>query len=141
MVSLLLPSFVPTISPRSRLADLVALDPQGALSNWGNLPTAIVQSVAAAAPFDPATDPALGTGESWKTTRKRELDRANTDADLSLSVFSQDTSPSSSSPTILPSSPVSIESVDGISSTNRRRDLQKRFARSGLVGDDGSTRS
>ncbi|KAL7411591.1 auxin efflux carrier, partial [Mrakia frigida] len=32
------------------------------LSNWGNLPTAIVQSVAAAAPFDPATDPALGTG-------------------------------------------------------------------------------
>lgn len=36
----------------------------GALSNWGLLPTAIVQSVAASSPFNPATDPALGTGES-----------------------------------------------------------------------------
>lgn len=33
-----------------------------ALSNWGNLPTAIVQSVAANAPFDPTTDPTLGVG-------------------------------------------------------------------------------
>ncbi|KAL7411983.1 auxin efflux carrier [Mrakia frigida] len=32
------------------------------LSNWGNLPTAIVQSVAAGEPFDSATDPTLGVG-------------------------------------------------------------------------------
>ncbi|CED85262.1 Auxin efflux carrier [Phaffia rhodozyma] len=32
----------------------------GTLSNWGNLPTAIVQSVATNAPFDPDTDPTLG---------------------------------------------------------------------------------
>ncbi|CAL1699953.1 unnamed protein product [Somion occarium] len=30
------------------------------LSNWGNLPNAIVLSVTAQAPFDPSTDPALG---------------------------------------------------------------------------------
>ena len=32
----------------------------GSLSNWGNLPTAIVQSVAKEAPFNPSTDPSLG---------------------------------------------------------------------------------
>ncbi|KAL8292621.1 hypothetical protein RQP46_001233 [Phenoliferia psychrophenolica] len=32
----------------------------GMISNWGNLPTAIVQSVATESPFDPATDPSLG---------------------------------------------------------------------------------
>lgn len=41
----------------------------GALSNWGNLPTAVVQSVAAAEPFDPSTDPALGVGQSSSDVR------------------------------------------------------------------------
>lgn len=34
----------------------------GALSNWGNMPTAIVQSVSTKAPFDATTDTALGVG-------------------------------------------------------------------------------
>ncbi|KIR60535.1 membrane protein [Cryptococcus bacillisporus CA1873] len=32
----------------------------GALSNWGNLPTAVVQTLAKSAPFDPGTDVELG---------------------------------------------------------------------------------
>lgn len=29
-------------------------------SNWGNLPTAVVQTIATEKPFDPTTDPTLG---------------------------------------------------------------------------------
>jgi soluble lytic murein transglycosylase-like protein len=32
----------------------------GIVSNWGNLPTAVVQTMAREAPFDPATDVDLG---------------------------------------------------------------------------------
>ncbi|KAE8540514.1 hypothetical protein D1P53_003461 [Cryptococcus gattii VGV] len=49
----------------------------GTLSNWGNLPTAVVQTLAKSAPFDPDTDVELGVAYIAKDKKAKKEDDIN----------------------------------------------------------------